>query len=219
MARLVALPQLVREAALRVPGEQARVVVRHFLEGGIAEVAALGVVPDRLLRIGRVGDRLLGLHHPLGDGAEVQHGGVALGRLQEVDGHGVDEREVPRRLAVLGRLQLRHSQARIGQPGHVADVVGLEVLERLEGVVVDRRSPAQRRVHHHLQGRRGLRHAHDLAPVGRHLRRLVLGRGRPEQRRADQHERDPHAADGCGSWSPPVPRRLAPRRERRQWTQ
>ena len=102
MARLVALAELVGESSLGVPGQESRVVVRHLLEARIVEVAPLRVVPDRLVRVGGIGDGLLGLHHPLRNGAEVQDDRMAFGRLEEVDGHGVDEREVPGRLPVLG---------------------------------------------------------------------------------------------------------------------
>ncbi len=175
VARLVPLAELVGEAPLRVPGQESRVVVRHLLEGRVAELAPLGVVPDRQVGIRGIGDGLLGLDHPLGDGAEVEHDGMALGGLQEVDRHGIDEREIPGRLPVLRGLELGHAQPRVGQPRHVADVVRLEVLEGLEGTVVDGRPPPQGRVHHHLQGGRRPRDARHRVPLHRELRRRVLG--------------------------------------------
>ena len=127
MARLVPLPQLVGEAALRVPGEEARVVVRHLLEGRIAEVAPLGVGPGHPVGVAGYTAGLSDLNIHCGMVLKFSIDGMPLGRLQEVDGHGVDHREVPRGLAVLGRLELRDSEPRVRKPRHVADVVGPQV--------------------------------------------------------------------------------------------
>src|ERR1035438_2047644 len=76
----------VREAALGIPAHEARVVVGEILQAAFAQVLALGVIPRHLVGGGWIGHRLIGLEKPRGNGAEVKNGGVAFGRVEEIDG-------------------------------------------------------------------------------------------------------------------------------------
>jgi hypothetical protein len=190
VAGIVALAELVRESTLRVPGEEPRVVVRDLLEARVARRAPLRVGPGHPVRIVGIRDGLVALVQPRGDRAEVEDHRVALGRFQEVDGHGIDEREIPRRLPVLRRFQLRHAELRVRKPRHVADILGLKVAQGLEGVVVHRRPAPERRVHHDLQRRGRLGDPRDLVPARGDLARRVRRGGRVDgDRREDQDEK------------------------------
>ena len=173
--------ELVDEAALGVPGDQARVVVGQLLQRRVAQLGALGVVPDRLIGVGGVGHRFIGLEHPLRDGAEVEDHRVRRGGIQEVDGHGIDERKIPARFARGGRLELGHGELRIRQPGDVADIIRAELAQLLVSTVVNLRARPQRRVDDHLQRGGGPRFAHDLIPLDIDGRRQQRGGARQQK--------------------------------------
>ena len=149
-AGIMALAEFVSETTLGVPGEQASKVFARFFTAGIAELGALLVVPDRFVRVSGVVDGLVGLVHPLRKGAEVQDDGMAFGCLQKIHCHGINQRKVPRGLAVSGWFQFGNTKPRIRQPRHVANVVGLGILERLKSLVMDGGSATQQRIHDHL---------------------------------------------------------------------
>ena len=126
------LALLVHEAPLRVPTHQPRVVIGEILKAAFAQFFALGVVPDRLVGVGGIRHRLIGLEKPRRNGAEVEDGGVAFGGAEEIDGHRVDERGVPDALLEFGDCQFR-----VRQPGNVADILGAQIVQRLERGIVD----------------------------------------------------------------------------------
>lgn len=77
----------------------------------------------------------------------------AFGGVEEVDGHGINETEVPGGLVFGWRFQLGDSEAGIRMPGHIAYVVGAQVLEVSESGIVDGRAAAKKRDDDDLQGR------------------------------------------------------------------
>ena len=99
---------------------------------------------------------------------------VSLGRLEKVDGHRINEREIPGGFAILWRFEFGDSKLRIRQPWHVTHIVRPEIVQGLERIVVHRRAALQRRIHDDLQRRRGLGNADYLVPVNGYLYRLVL---------------------------------------------
>ena len=141
------LPLPVRETALGIPAHQARVVIGEILQAALAQFLALGVIPNRFVGIGRISHRLIGLEKPRGNGAEVQDGGVAFGGVEEIDGHRVDERRVPR-----ARLEFGDRQFRVRKPGDVADVLRAQIVQGAKDRIVDGGSAPQRRIDDHLQG-------------------------------------------------------------------
>jgi hypothetical protein len=74
VARLVVLAKLIGEAAARVPGKQASIVIGNLLHAGIAQLSAFFVVPRNLVRVRRIRPGLVGLVHPLRNRAEVENG-------------------------------------------------------------------------------------------------------------------------------------------------
>ena len=167
MARFVAFAEFVREAAQRVPAHQPRVICAQLLPARVAQFGALRVVPNRCLRIRRIGHRTRSDPHPLRRGAEIQNRGMPLGGFQKIDGERIDQRKVPRGLPVMRRLQFRDGQSRIRQPRHEAGVIRLQIAQRFENAVVDLGSAPQRRVDHHLQRRSGIGNARHRIPGNR----------------------------------------------------
>ena len=175
IAGVVALAELVGEAALRVPREQPCVIAGNLLHAGIAQFGSFLVLPCDLVRVPRVGHRLVGLIHPLGNGAEVENHRVSFRGLEKVDGHRIDHGKVPGSRPILGRLQLRNPQFRVRQPWHIADVIGSQVMQSPMGFVVHRRAAPQGRVDHDLESGSGLGYANHLIPMNHDLSRRILG--------------------------------------------
>ena len=92
---LMALAELVGKSALRVPRKKTAVVVANLFHRRIAGLSSLGVIPNRLVGIGRVGYGLVGLEHPCWNRAEIQNDGMAFGGVEKINGHGINERKVP----------------------------------------------------------------------------------------------------------------------------
>ena len=139
------------------------------------QFSSLPIVPHWLVRIRRIAHRLLCLEHPSGNCAEVEHHGVALGRLEEIDRYRIDQREVPRSFSIRRAFQFRHTEPWVRHPRNVANIVSLKVMQGLERVVVNLGSTQQRQIHHHLEGWRGLRNPSDFVPMDVRLGSFVLG--------------------------------------------
>ena len=150
ISRLVTLAKLVCEAAFRVPGDQPRKVIGHFLHAWISQFGSLFVGPGHLVRIGWVRYRFVGLIHPLRNSAEVEDDGMTLRCLEKVDSHRVDRGEVPRCFSILRRLQFGNSQLWIRQPRNIAHVVRTQVVQGFKCIVMHRRAALQGRIHHNL---------------------------------------------------------------------
>jgi len=183
------LAELVGESALRVPTHQAGVVLAQLFQASLSQLGALGVTPEDLVGILGPGDRGFRLEQPGWNRAEIQDHRVPCGRLQEVERHWIDEAEVPGSSLAGGRLQLRDGQPRIGQPGHIPDVIGAQLTERGEGLVVDARPSPQQWIDNHLQGGGGLQYKLFLVPVHLELGFLLSWKrhGERPQRQPQSH--------------------------------
>src|SRR2546429_5769656 len=73
ITRLVLLSVLVLKSTFGVPSQESCIVVRNFLERGVAQFRTLFIVPQGLVRIIRIRDGFVGLVHPLRDGTEVEN--------------------------------------------------------------------------------------------------------------------------------------------------
>ena len=174
----VALAVLVRKSAFRVPGKEPRIVVRDLLASRVSKLCSLFVVPHRRIGIVGISDGLVRLVHPLRNGAEIDDDRVTLRSLQKVYRHRINQRKIPRGLSIFRRLQLRDAEARVGEPGNVANVIGAEFVKRLERVVVHGSSPAKRRVYDDLQRWRRFRFHRHMIPMNSYFRRRILCTGR-----------------------------------------
>src|SRR5215467_4268924 len=134
------------------------------------------VIPGDLIWIGWIGRRLVGLVHPLRNGAEVQDDRMPLGGFQEIDRHRIDQGKIPRGFALLGRLKFRHAKFWIRKPGNITNVVGAKIMDGLVCIVVNRSSTAQRWIDDDLQRRSGLRNADNLVPMDFELLFLMIRR-------------------------------------------
>ena len=174
----MAFPDLIREAALRVPLKEPRVVLRCLLHRWITQRTSLGVIPRRLPWIRRIAHRLCSAEQPCGHRAEVHHHWMAFGGMDEVFHHGIDQRKVPRGLSIGWRFKLCNSKPRIRQPRHVANIVGAQAVQRIECAIVQLRATPQLWIHHHLQ--RGCRSRDCVyrVPVHAYLRNARLRKGR-----------------------------------------
>ena len=75
----VLLAILISEAAPRVPADEPAEVRPQFLSGWISQFSALRVIPEHLVRIVWVLDRLIRFEHPSRNRAEVNDRAVAFG--------------------------------------------------------------------------------------------------------------------------------------------
>ena len=165
MVGVVALPEFIRESALRVPTHQARVVIPHFLQTGIAELRSLLVVPGYLVGIAGISHGLIGLEHPGGNRAEIDDYRVPGLGIHQVFHHGVDQREVPGSLAILGRFEFGNTELGVRQPRHVANEISSQLMQSLKDTIMYLRAPPQRWIDDHLKGGSCLRNSYNLVPL------------------------------------------------------
>ncbi len=150
MAGGVEFSQFVGEAPLCVPACQSCIVVSQRPQ--IVEFRALRIVPENLIRIVRIQDWLGRREHPLGDCAEAEDRAVTLRSMQEVLDNRVDVLEVPEGLVGVRRAQLRNGQLWVRIPEGITNIISPQLVESLEGGIVNGRSTAQHRIDNCLQG-------------------------------------------------------------------
>src|SRR5438034_1997196 len=80
---------LVRKSPFGVPSQESCIIIRNFLERGVAQLCPLLVVPYRPTRIIGVRDGFLGLIHPLRDGAEIDRKSTRLNSSHTVISYAV----------------------------------------------------------------------------------------------------------------------------------
>lgn len=119
------------------------------------ELGALRVVPENLIRIVRIQDRLGRREHPFGDGAEAEDRAVTFRCAQKILDERIHVLEIPVGLVGVRRAQLCNRQLGIRIPEGITNIVSAQLVKSLEGGIVNGRSTAQHRIDNCLQGWNG----------------------------------------------------------------
>lgn len=119
---------------------------------------------------------------------------MTFGSFQKINGHRIDDGKVPGSLAVLRRFEFGYTETRVRQPGHVANIVGLQISKGGKYFIVNGGTAAQRRIDDELQRGDSFGNPVDFVPVNRHGVGFVLRAGKAggeEESQRDDRQAQP----------------------------
>src|SRR5947199_10805774 len=90
ITRLVLLSVLVLKSTFGVPSQESCIVVRNFLERGVAQCRTLFIVPQALLRTIPIRDGFLRLVHPLRAATESPNDRITTPFLYQITSHSTE---------------------------------------------------------------------------------------------------------------------------------